>query len=85
MNLVFDILSSIVVAALAAVMGVAVGLGVGIASAKLGDLDGPPGGVALISSAGLFGLLFGISAFLVSLRRYINRRTTQTGQAGFPD
>jgi Na+/proline symporter len=84
MNLVFGILSSIVVAARAAV-GVAVGLAVGAASTKLEDLDGPPGGVALISSAGLFGLLFGITAFVVSLQRYIKRRTTQTSLAGFPN
>ncbi len=83
MNLVLDILISMIVAALAAAVGGSVGLGVGIALTKLGDVDGPPGGVAVIFSAGLFGLLFGISAFVVSLRRHMKCRAIQTPSAGF--
>ena len=86
MNLVFDILISMIVAALAAAVGGSVGLGVGVALTKLGDVDGPPGAIGVIFSMGLFGLLFAISAFVVSLRRCVKRRTTQTAAgAGLPN
>ena len=81
MNWIFEILISIA-AALAVPVGGLVGLGLGVALTKLGDVDGPPGGVGVIFSVGLFGLLFGIGTFIVCLRRLVTHRTRQADSEG---
>lgn len=69
-NSALDFVVSTIVVILATPVGRAVGFSVGMAATKLGDVDGPPGAVALILSIGFFGLLFGLGAFLVCLKRY---------------
>ena len=72
-TLLLDIFISIIVAILAAPLGGAAGLGVGIAVTKLGEVDGPPGAVGVFLAVCVFGLLFGICAFVICLKRFRKR------------